>query len=640
MWAKDTRGSVGETEKEFRQMSGVFGVIDAQKRPVSAQLHRMAESLRLREWTRTQVWAEEQPGVGLGQVNIGLFSADAQPFQSEDEALAVVFFGELYYTEPLRRQLAADGYSLTLGTEAELICRLYQAKEESFIHDLQGIFVLALWDGKRGRLLVANDRFGLIPTYYANVDGKLVFAPEVKGILSDPAFEKRLDLTGMAQFFRFQRLLGDHTFFEGLHLLPHASLLRFDQASNSVDISHYWYFDQIPTWPAGATFDDAVEETGRLLRRAVQARTQGEHQVGVYLSGGLDSRTLLGLASQIHPPIVSLTYGVPNSRDVHYATRIARRVGSPHHLFLHADGHWVRDEADFHLEVTEGFTTWVHNHAAPTLMPARDLMDVNLTGFIGDGLLGARALTFATDIMDVVDDVDFIARMYVHYTQLFCWPGYTESEARLLFSETFYPQVRDLAFQSMSRELSKLEKFDFTHRLGFFNVIHQGTRLSNLNVVYQRAFFEARYPFCDYALAEFIYSMPIEYRLHDRLYLAMINREIPEVVWIPRNTDQLPLTDHRSVRQALNLWLKVRRRINKRQLRTIHEDPEGWLRRDLRNWAEELLFDRRTLERGIFNPAFLRSIFERHMSGREEHTIGKIAPIMTFEMMLRRFYDD
>jgi len=621
-------------------MSGVFGIIDSQRRSLSAQLHRMADSLRLREWTRTQVWAEEQTGVGLGQVNIGLFSTDTQPFRSDDGTLAVVFFGELYYTEPLRRELAADGYSLALGTEAEFICRLYQAKDESFIQHLEGVFVLALWDGKRGRLLVANDRFGLIPTYYANYDGKLIFAPEVKGILADSAFEKRLDLTGVAQFFRFQRLLGDHTFFERLHLLPHASLLRFDQASNALDVSRYWYFDQIPTWPAGATFDDAVEETGRLLRQSVQVRTQGEHRVGVYLSGGLDSRTLLGLASQIRPPVVSLTYGVPTSRDVHYAKRIARQVGSPHHLFLHADGRWVRDEVDFHLEVTEGFTTWVHSHAAPTLLPARDLMDVNLTGFVGDGLLGARALTFATDILGVVDDVDFFSRMYTHYTQHFCWPGYTEPEARLLFSEPFYPQVRDLAFQSLVRELSKLEKFDPAHRLGFFNVIHQGTRLSNLNLVYQRAVLEVRYPFCDYALAEFIYSMPVEYRLHDRLYLAMINREIPEVIWIPRNTDQLPLTGHQWIRQALNLWQKVRRRIIRQQLRTIHEDPEGWLRRDLRDWAEDLLFAPRTLERGIFSPAFLRSIFERHMSGQEIHTIGKIAPIMTFEMMLRRFYDN
>lgn len=620
-------------------MSGVFGIVDSHKRSLSAQLLRMADSLCLREWTRTQTWSDEQTGVGLGQVSIGLFSSEVQPLQSEDEKLAVVFFGELYYAEPLRRQLVADGHAIELGTEAELVLRLYQAKGENFVHDLEGVFVLALWDGNRGRLLVANDRLGLIPTYYAHYDGKLVFAPEVKGILADAAFEKTLDLTAMAQFLRFQRLLGDCTFFERLHLLPYASLLRFDQANNTVEVSHYWDFDQIPTWPDGATFDDAVAETGRLLRQAVQVRTRGERRVGVYLSGGLDSRTLLGLASQIRPPVVSLTYGVPGCRDAYYAERIARRLGSPHHFFPLEDGHWVREEVNFHLEVTEGFTTWTHGHAAPTLMPARDLIDVNLTGFGGDQVLGGRAMYYAPLLRLAPDDTAFYCQAFFYLNQTFCWPGIAEVEERNLYTPGIYAEVAGRAWDSLREELGRFKEFAYAQRWDYFTTIHQGTRLSNLNSVYQRAFFDVRYPFCDYALIDFVYSMPVEYRLKDRLYLAVINREIPAVTWVPRDTDEQLLVDRQWIRQAHGLWQKVCRRITGQQRRIIHEDPEGWLRRDLRDWAEALLFDPRTLERGIFSPAFLRSIFERHMSGHEVHTIGKIAPIMTYEMMLRRFYD-
>jgi asparagine synthase (glutamine-hydrolysing) len=619
-------------------MSGVFGVVDTKKRPLAAWLPRMAESLRLREWTRIQVWSDEQTGVGLGQVNIGLFSTDAQPLHSEDGSLAVVFFGQLYHSERVRDRLQAEGYPPELGTEAELVLHLYRARGEGFVEDLEGVFVLALWDARQARLLLANDRFGLIPTYYAHYDGRLVFAPQVKGILADPAFKKELDLTGMVQFLRFQRLLDDTTFFEGLRLLPYASVLRFDQAGNTAAVSHYWDFP-VSSQHDGVTFDEAVEETGRLLRRAVEARTRGSHRVGVYLSGGLDSRTVLGVASQVRPPIVSLTYGLPDCRDAYYAERIARRAGSPHHFLPLTDGRWVRDEVGFHLEATEGFIAWTHSHSATTLRPARDLMDVNLTGFQGDGLLGARAATFAQDVITAVDEVDFGARMYGHYTSHFSWPGYTEAEARMLFSESLYPRVRELAFESFLQTLSKTPGADFAQRLDFFNCIHQGTRLSNLNLVYQRAFFEARYPFCDYALNDFVYSLPIDHRLHDRLYLAVINRQIPRLAWVPRDTDERLLIDRPLIREAHGLWQRVRRRVTGRQRPTLHEDPEGWLRRDLRGWAESLLFDRRTLERGLFNPAFLRSIFERHMSGHEIHTIGKIAPIMTYEMMLRRFYD-
>jgi asparagine synthase (glutamine-hydrolysing) len=621
-------------------VSGVFGVVESRRQSnVERLLVAMGETMTHRDWYVVETAADAPRGLGLGRIGIGIFNREPQPVCSEDRSLIVFLSGELYNTSGLRRDLESKGYRFRDDSDPELILRLYEEGGAQSICHLDGVFVLALWDGKRGGLLLANDRLGLVPTYYAHYDGKLVFAPEVKGILADPCFKKKLDLTGTAQFFRFQRLLGDHTFFEGLHLLPYASLLRFDQASNTVEVSHYWDFGQIPAWPDGATFEDAVVETGRLLRRSVEVRTRGDCRLGVYLSGGLDSRTVLGMASQIRPPIASLTYGLPDCRDACYAKRIARRVGSPHHFFPLTDGRWVRDQVGFHLEVTEGFVTWTHGHAATTLLPARDLMDVNLTGHRGDGLLGARALGYARDIVGALDDVDFVARMYHHLTQDFSWPGCTEAEAKLLFSETFYSQVRDLAFQSLSRELSRLDGFDYARRLDFFNAIHQGSRLSNMNLVYQRAFLEVRYPFCDYALAEFVSSMPVEYRLGDRLYLAVINREIPEVTWVPRDTDERLLTDRRLVREAHGLWQKVYRRVTGRRRRKIHEDPEGWLRHDLRDWAEELLFDPRTLARGIFNPAFLQSIFERHMSGREVHTIGKIAPIMTYEMMLRRFFD-
>ncbi|MFZ5917163.1 MAG: asparagine synthetase B family protein [Chloroflexota bacterium] len=620
-------------------MSGVFGIVDSKKRSLASQLQRMAGRLCLQEWHHAQTWADENAGVGLGQAHIGLFASETQPWHSDDGQIAVVFFGELYYTGSLRRQLDSEGYGSQNGSDAELVLRLYQARGERFIHDLEGVFVLAIWDGRQQRLLVANDRFGLIPTYYAHYDGILTFAPGVKGILADATLETPLDLTALAQFMRFQRLLGDRTFFQGLRLLPYGSLIRFDRSNNSLEVAHYWDFDQIPTWPSDATFQDAVAETGRLLRQAVEARTQGAEQVGVYLSGGLDSRTLAGFASQKRSPIVTLTYGVPHCRDAHYAARIARRIGSHHHFLPLTNGRWVRDEAAFHLEATEGFITWTHSHAAPTLRPARDLMDVNLSGFGGDQVLGGRALYYAPLLRTAPDDMAFDCQFFSYLNQSFSWPGITEAEEHCLYTPTINSQIAGQAWHSLREEIERLRRFPYDQLADIFMTIHQGIRLSNLNVVYQRAFFEARYPFYDYQLVDWVYSMPMDFRLGDRLYLAVLNREIPEVTWVPRDTDELLLTDRQTIRQAHGLWQKVRRRLAGQQRSIIHEDPEGWLRRDLRDWAETLLFDPRTLERGIFEPAFLRSIFERHMSGKELHTIGKIAPIMTYEMMLRRFFD-
>jgi len=621
-------------------MSGVFGIIDGQRRPSVPKLAQaMAERLRLRPWYNVNHRADPNAGVGLGQVNIGLFCHEPQPVQALEGRLWACFFGEFFNADELRRQAFGEKHQEAGGSLAELILALYQRHGTGFIRDLDGQFALAIWDGERGRLVVANDRFGLYPVYYAHYNHKLLFAPEMKGILADADFERCLNLTALAEFMRFQRLLGDKTFFEGLHLLPYASLLQFEPATDSLKVEHYWDFDQTPAWPAGADFDDAVAETGRLLRRAVNRRAGGDLRVGVYLSGGLDSRTVLGFIQREHFPITSITYGVPGCRDAIYAAKIARRVGSDHHFFPQPDGRWIPELVDFHLEVTEGFIPFIHGHAGPTLEPARELIDVNLTGFDGDQIIGARGVLYAGPATHAADDVAFIAHMFTNLNQHFSWPGITEAEEKLLYTPETYARVRDRAFESLAHEFNKFAQFEPARRVDYLMAIYQGSRLSNYNLVYQRAFFEVRYPFVDNQLMDLVHSMPMEYRLRDRLYLAVINREIPNVTWVPRDTDEKLLTDRRLIREAHGLWQRVRRRAFGLTARTIHEDPENWLRHDAREWAESILFDPRTLERGIFNPAFLRSIFERHMSGREIHTIGKIAPLITFEMMLRRFYD-
>lgn len=617
-------------------MAGVFGVVATENADL---IQRMADAMSLLEWTRSQSWTDSKAGVGLGQLNIGLFATDAQPLKSDDGNVSVVFFGELYYTETLRHQLRTEGHKLRSKSDTELILRLYQAWGDRFIKEIEGVFVLAIWDQHSRRLLVANDRFGLIPTYYAHYKGKLLFAPRVKAILVDPDFEKKLNLVGMAQFLRFQRLLGDITFFEGIHLLPYATLLEFDQRTGSLRLDHHWDFDRIQSWPKDASFDEAVVETGRLLHRAVEERVQGDYQIGVYLSGGLDSRVLLAFASQIKPPVPSLTYGVPDCRDAYYAERIARRVRSPHHFIPVPDGSWIPKEIPTHLEITEGFLTWTHSHAALTLRPARSIMDVNLTGIFGDLLLGGRAIDHSIKALNAVDDLDFACRMYHHLTSNHSWPGLIEGEAKMLFARDFYPRIRDLALHSLMDALAAMGISPKSRRIDSFFTIHQITRMSNMNAVFQRAFFEARYPFFDYALVDLVLSLPTDYRLGDRLYLAVINREVREVTWIPRDTDERLLTDRRLIRESHSILQRLRRRLTRKRRFSLHEDPENWLRNDLREWTEALLFDRCSLNRGFYNTAFLRTLFERHMSGDELHTVGKLAPIMTYEMMLRAFYD-
>ncbi len=616
-------------------MSGVFGLANALRPVGEGLIGGMGKRCAIHPWFQVQTWNGGE--AALGQVNIGLFSAEEQPAHRGE--IHAVFFGELYNREALLREVAEE--APPPQDEAALIALLYARLGTAFPARLEGVFAAAVWDAARGELLLANDRYGLIPHYYAHFGGQLAFAPQMAALSALPGFRKELDLDAVADFIRFQRLLGDKTFFTGIRLLPYGSLLRYRPAEDHLEVRHYWDFDHTPSW-SGASFEEAVEETARRLESAVAKSLRGPLQAGVYLSGGLDSRTLLGMAYRLGKRLPSVTYGHPRSRDVQYGLRIARRLRSPNRFFPQTDGRWMERFAPLHLRITEGEQAFLHAHASITLGPVREegLMQVNLSGFNGDQLLGGRAISYAHKAIVAPDDTAFLAHCFGYLNQRFSWPGTTEAEEKLLYTPQWYARMRDRAFESLRTALRPYLVYPPQRRMDFFCAIHQGARLSNLNVVYQRAWFEARYPFFDYALLDYVHSMPPEYRLHDRLYLAVINRTIPQVTGIPRESDGLLPTTNGLLRGLHSLGQKIWRRTPfYREEQILHGDPEDWLRQDLRDWAAAILFDERTLERGLFSPDFLRSIYARHMSGHEKWTIGKIAPLITLEMTLRAFFD-
>jgi asparagine synthase (glutamine-hydrolysing) len=164
-------------------------------------------------------------------------------------------------------------------------------------------------------------------------------------------------------------------------------------------------------------------------------------------------------------------------------------------------------------------------------------------------------------------------------------------------------------------------------------------------VTFARSHIEVRFPFFDYDLFDFLYSLPAHIRADKLLYRIVIQRETPQLACIPYDHDEFLPTTQPLIGGMHALAVKLKRRLNRHlwpvfpERHTLYADYEHYLREELCDWAENILFDRRTAERGIFDLAFLRTLMDRHLSGLEEWTIGKIAPIMTYEMMLRKLYD-
>ncbi len=623
-------------------MAGLFGILDSTTHSdVNHFVREASARLSHFSWYAAKHWIAPDAPVALGQIGIGILNREAQPVISADGRFVLFMTGELYRTADLWQQLDVDGFYPRNTSGPELALTAFQAYGSEFAKVLEGAFFIVVYDRLRRRLVLTNDRFGLYPHFYAQQRGRLAFAPEVKGVLCAPFVERKLNPVAVSEYFRFQQLIGAKTFHEGVLYFPYASVGEFDLETGDLQLRHYWDWDAIPD-RSKLPFDEAVRETGRLLRQAVTRLTEDKLRPGVFLSGGLDSRTILGLMPKMNPPPVTATFGADGCRDQYYAEWIAKTVGSRHFWFDLPNGQWVLDNADLHLKLTEGFHAWMHMHGITMLPHLRDVMDYDLTGWAGEFPLGYPMIAGAM-LHEPVDRYALLQELFYRLNQTHSWPGITEAEARLVYTPEYRKQALGLAFESMVEEYKPYERFRIGNQVDYFFLVNHCGRMTGNMIKIVRSHLEVRFPFWDYRFIDFVYSLDSQVRQGNprgKLYMHLITREIPQLVMIPYDKDELLPTSDERLRTLQSWSVRIRRQLGLLPNRaTLYADYENYLRNDLRSWAEGILFDKRTEERGILNIPFVHSLFERHMNRQEEWTIGKLAPLMTFEMMMREYFD-
>lgn len=619
-------------------MSGVFGVVSA--RPIEnlpALADAMAARLRHVPWAVTHTYVAAADRVALGQIGIGLLNRGAQPTRDASGSLALMLAGEIYAIT------GAPDLQKALGTidDEQLILAAYTRFGDDFVSHLDGQFVLALWDADHQRVLIANDHMGLYPTYVTQVGDRLIFAPEVKALLLHEGVTPTLRDDALAEYVRFQRVLGLKTFFAGIDQLKPGTLMTFDLASGAVASHTYWDLrETVKTLKIDQ--NEAYEEGGRLLRAAVHKRIKGSLRPGVFLSGGMDSRFMLGFAGEKAPGLPTFTYGTPDSLDAYTAQKLARIAHSPNFMFPVSDGRWILDLVDQHLELTEGFHSWVHMHGLHMLEAVRESADVNYSG-LGD-LVWADGHWNPPCIDQAVDDLAFRSILFNFYVNRYTWPSLWDNEERNLYTEPYLQRVNGLAQESMERELAQFESLAPRLRLFLFNNHNHTLRHILYHAVYGRAYLEYRMPYTDKALMPFLFGMPLNVNIN-LLRPAILERELPQLARVPYSGDDVPITVDERKRKAYKAVRNTRRAVHKAlpSLFTprarFHMDYEKWLRTDLFPWAQAILLDPRTIQRGIFREDALQSLVRRVQSANEPALIGKVTQLMTLEMMLRRLSD-
>src|SRR2546429_468266 len=238
------------------------------------------------------IHAQGRVGLGMRRLSIIDLSTGRQPIHNEDKNIWVVFNGEIYNFPELRHDLEARGHQFYTHTDTEVIVHLYEELGADCVKKLRGMFAIALYDFRQEVLLLARDRLGKKPLYYAQHQGRLLFGSEIKTLLAVAPQLAEVDLEGLLQYFYFGYIPDPFTAFRRIHKLPPGSVMEY--ASGEVKIRQYWDLPRYGT-NSPASEEECLEELERRLAEAVRIRLISDVPLGALISGGGGSVTVLGL---------------------------------------------------------------------------------------------------------------------------------------------------------------------------------------------------------------------------------------------------------------------------------------------------------------------------------------------------------
>lgn len=270
--------------------------------------------------------------VALGHRRLAIIDLSddaAQPIANEDQSVWLVANGEIYNYRSLRTELERTGHSFSSGSDSEVAVHAYEEWGDSFVEKLRGIFALCLWDDRRKRLVAARDRLGVKPLYFSAQGGNLILASQPRAILADPSFPRSINMEAMQAFLACRYVPGELSIYAGIEKLPAAHILTWE--SGSCHTRRYWKLDYRPVI---TDHDEAVQLIRNGIIDAVRTELVSDVDVGVFLSGGIDSSTLCSIAAAelgTPPTTVTMGFDVADSDERPFARLAAAAVGAVNH---------------------------------------------------------------------------------------------------------------------------------------------------------------------------------------------------------------------------------------------------------------------------------------------------------------------
>jgi asparagine synthase (glutamine-hydrolysing) len=591
---------------------GIAGIASARGAVDPARLAAMSSMLVHRGPDAAGMHIEGGIALAARRLSIIDLQGGDQPLSNEDGTVVVVQNGEIYNHEELRRELERAGHRFATRSDTEVLAHLYEEHGDDFVARLRGMFAFALWDQRRGRLVLARDRFGIKPLLYRETGGELLFASELRAL---PRGE--IDLDALEAFLAFNSVPAPLTIFRDVRKLPPGHVLTWEAGETRLDC-----FARPAPPPGPETRDEAedelVEELRARLRESVRAHLVSDVPVGVLLSGGVDSSLLAALAAlEIGEPLRTFSIGFEERSfdELADARLVAERYGTEHRELV------LRPDAALLLPaLAEAFDEpFADSSALPTYLvselASRDVK-VALSGEGGDELFGGY-YTYAADLLalrvghvaglarPLVDRLpsssarasfDYKAKRFVRAAHL------PPLERHHGWKEIFSPAARaeltgrPSAFDPVDLLRVRFAETEGSELLARLQDVDLGTYLvDDLLVKTDRASMahslEVRVPYLDTAVTDLALALPTRHKLR-RLRKKVLLRKAAE-----------PLLPHRIVAG---------------KKRGFSIPAAAWLRGDLDSFARSTLSAETLRRQGFFEPGVVSRLIDEHVGRRHD----------------------
>lgn len=584
-------------------MPGLCGCIKLSEDPSTQDLFPMVKALSYAKANVVETFEEE--GLGIGCVHLG---TGGQRALYQSAQCVVIFFG--YLTRP---SIPLGVYGIEPAAAARHIHDRYLVCGEKVVNELGGAFAFVLWNRKTRSLLLATDKLGLRPIYCATHVGTFYFASEIKAILADPTFPRRLDRAAIADLFSYSFILEEKTLFEDIQLLPPASLMCIEKEQPRM--SCYWDITFPDTYPRQLDrwYDDLIYTD---LKSAVKRMVHPALEYGLSLSGGLDSRWIAGLLSQCHPESLAFTLSTPGSDDTPLAKEVAARTGLQHKVW-EIPPTFLAEEAETYSYITEGMDNLLHIDEFPLTLRIGNYVDVSVGGFLGDGLFGYEINPLSARLRK--QDVTPYRFWRTKGSRL------AQPQMVQVFGERTAYELTELAMDSLRRSFTAAPTDRGFQALQYFDLRQAERRMTMVAQMAKLPFVDIYHPIADEEVILAALQLPVGQLILERAYRRAMATHLPDLAGIPWTFTLTPPTISipgivlkKGMQFTLGKWLRNTSLGRHPLIRTrrYYVDYPSWIRGSLRPFIESTLLSPELEALGLFNPEGLRAVMNDHMQGR------------------------